>query len=138
MGLKTKPLPLLFFEFHNRVPLVNSRAKAINLTVVLNSPCGAMAIFVPALLAGRVFFAPVWMALFDQFDCIGHNVLRFLGSMRPKKLFGNLMLTQTADDFSSWHRFYAVHIDKSGQLTVPYSRSSRETRQKLPVCKETV
>jgi hypothetical protein len=105
---------------------MNSRSKAMNLTVVLNSPGGAVAIFVPALLAGRVIFAPVWMALFDQFDCIGHNVLRFLGSMRPKKLFGNLMLTQTADDFSSWHRFYAVHIDKSGQLTVPYNRSIQQ------------
>jgi hypothetical protein len=88
------------FEFHNRFPSLNSRAKAINLTVVLNSPCGAMAIFVPALLAGRIIFTPVWMPLFDQFDCVGLNVLCFLGSMRPKKLFGNLMLTQAADHLS--------------------------------------
>jgi hypothetical protein len=104
LSSRTKPLALLFFEFHNRVPLVNSRAKAINLTVVLNSPCGAMAIFVPALLAGRIIFAPVWMPLFDQFDCVVHNVLGFLGSMRPKKLFGNFVLTQTADHFSRWHK----------------------------------
>jgi hypothetical protein len=100
LEFRTKPLALLFFEFHNRIPLVNSRAKAINLTVVLNSPCGAMAIFVPALLAGRIIFTPVWMPLFDQFDCVGHNVLGFPRSMRPKKLFGNLMLTQAADYLS--------------------------------------
>jgi hypothetical protein len=103
-GSQNETAPFAILEFHNRFPSMNSRAKATNLTVALNSPCTAMAIFVPALLANRIIFAPVWMPLFDQFDCVGHNVLGFLGSMRPKKLFGNLVLTQTADHFSWWHK----------------------------------
>jgi hypothetical protein len=84
---------------------MNSCAKAMNLAIVVNSHCGVVAVFVPALLAGRIVFAPVWMALFDEFDGISNDLPGFLGSMRPKKRFGNLMLTQTTDHLSWWHIF---------------------------------
>jgi hypothetical protein len=65
----------------------------------LNSSFGPFAIFVPALLAGRITFAPLRMALFDQFNSVLDDVPGFLGLMRPEKRFRNLVLAQAADHF---------------------------------------
>ena len=57
------------------------------------------AILIPAFLARRIAFAPIWMALLDQFNRVGHDFLRFTFPMRPEKRLGNFVLAQTTNYF---------------------------------------